>query len=268
MPRTSPKTERPRAPPFSYCVNTMKLLHSKTWIEPLVVATMCEKMDVVALATKNKIMLHNTQSFQRLFMLDTLHEVTTLSWSPNGKLLVAGFSNGDVHLYQVEDGQCIVEFKAATPDVSSSSTCLHCHTAPITGLYWVDARLPVGALDRAEGVLLSIEQLLPPVPNVYSTGTARCSLSGAPACICPQKQLFRQFVCVCGMTRHTELFGTTLIALCCSLFLTHHMPYHVLVPFPMEHTFLLAWLYTRSFLVLSIISPSGVRMRDHFMLFL
>ena len=37
----------------------MKLLHSKTWIEPLVVATMCEKMDVVALATKNKIMLHN-----------------------------------------------------------------------------------------------------------------------------------------------------------------------------------------------------------------
>ena len=33
-------------------------------------------------------------------------------------------------------------------------------------------------------------------------------------------------------------------------------------------SFLLAWLYTRSFLVLLIMLPSGVRMWHHFMLFL
>ena len=70
---------------------------------------------------------------------------------------------------------------------------------------------------------------------------------------------------------------STLIAPCWSLFLTYHMPYHVdirsltneawsfLLTRLYTHSFR---LYTHSFLIMLIMIPSGVRMWDHFMLFL
>ena len=73
----------------------------------LVVMSWCPTMDLIAICTEEHLAVHRL-NWQRLFTISGLdHLVLCLAWSPDGKLLAAGHSDGSVSLYNVEDGELL-----------------------------------------------------------------------------------------------------------------------------------------------------------------
>ena len=78
----------------------------------------CPTMDLIAICTEEHLAVHRL-NWQRLFTISGLdHLVLCLAWSPDGKLLAAGHSDGSVSLYNVEDGELLSVSRAHPSSLS------------------------------------------------------------------------------------------------------------------------------------------------------
>ena len=132
----------------------------------LVVMSWCPTMDLIAICTEEHLAVHRL-NWQRLFTISGLdHLVLCLAWSPDGKLLAAGHSDGSVSLYNVEDGELLSVSRA--------------HPSSLSLLGWVPAAAEPGV--RESPYVGSVAGRFAPLPQLPKNATPQQLLleEGAP----------------------------------------------------------------------------------------
>ena len=121
----------------------------------LVVMSWCPTMDLIAICTEEHLAVHRL-NWQRLFTISGLdHLVLCLAWSPDGKLLAAGHSDGSVSLYNVEDGELLSVSRA--------------HPSSLSLLGWVPAAAEPGV--RESPYVGSVAGRFAPLPQLPKNAT-------------------------------------------------------------------------------------------------
>ncbi|KAG5519799.1 hypothetical protein PMAC_000072 [Pneumocystis sp. 'macacae'] len=82
-----------------------KILGEKVLTEKIKLKSWCPSMDLLAFVTlSNEIWVYRLSGSRVWGTLNKDHEVTSISWRPDGKVLVAGLNSGMMKLYNVNDG--------------------------------------------------------------------------------------------------------------------------------------------------------------------
>eukprot|EP01083_Nonionella_stella_P143790 447600_1 len=101
---------------------SFNILLEKQLKERLMWVKWCPTMDLAALVVTSRLLIHRL-SWEELFSIpiDGV-EVTALEWSPDGKIVVLGFSSGSISMFSMENGE---EIHTCSKHNGYSVTCLN-----------------------------------------------------------------------------------------------------------------------------------------------
>ncbi|EAN79522.1 hypothetical protein, conserved [Trypanosoma brucei brucei TREU927] len=92
----------------------MKILHTRAAAEPILLATTCHNMNLLAVVTKSLVVVYRSTTLTVVtqFALSIPADETSVCacWSPSGRLLVIGLQNGEAFLLDVESGDLVRRF--------------------------------------------------------------------------------------------------------------------------------------------------------------
>lgn len=92
----------------------MKILHTKSTAEPILLATACHNMNLLAIVTRSLVVVYRstTLTVVMTFPLSMRENETIVSacWSPSGRLFAIGVQSGELYLLDVESGDLVRRF--------------------------------------------------------------------------------------------------------------------------------------------------------------
>ncbi|KTW27400.1 hypothetical protein T552_02379 [Pneumocystis carinii B80] len=94
-----------------------KILGEKVLPETIKLKSWCPSMDLLAfITTSNEIWVYRLSGSRVWKTLNKNHEATSITWRPDGKVLVVGLSNGTIRLYNVNDGLLLHTIEPQAPE--------------------------------------------------------------------------------------------------------------------------------------------------------
>nr|CCC95172.1 conserved hypothetical protein [Trypanosoma congolense IL3000] len=92
----------------------MKILHTRAAAEPILLATACHNMNLLAIVTRSVVVVYRSTTLTVVTQLSLSipAEETSVSacWSPSGRILAIGLQSGEVFLLDVESGDLVRKF--------------------------------------------------------------------------------------------------------------------------------------------------------------